>query len=127
MVDDSSKNLAEGKLPEDKKEIHKHQLDAARNTNTFRIALFALSFVVISAFYIAFLYYVFCKSLQDEGHERLILSAIIGTIPTILLMAMARQVFSPIDKENKESDGLSIWQNLAKESIEVFKEYIRKK
>src|SRR5689334_19122441 len=119
MPADPVRDLGGGEVPREKQQFIKYQLDTARDVNTFRRSLFWLTFILIVAYYGALLYFIFCRTWQEIGTERIAIAALIGAIPTILVLALARRIFSPMDKQEKDSDSVSIWQELAKELIEI--------
>jgi hypothetical protein len=120
-------DLGAGKVSQVELDLTAEQLKAAQDTRRFRRSLFWLSFILVIIFYVAFLYFVFCKAWSNIGPEVLILSGLLAAIPTILVLAVSRHVFK--EKEDKKDDGdtMSIWQSLAKELIDVFKAWVGKK
>lgn len=93
----------------------------------FKRYTFWIAAAFSAIFFIALLYYIFCGSATAPS-ERIAVVGILAAIPTIILLALLRYVFTN-HQNSHSSDGenYSLWQSFLKELTVLIKGLAEKK
>lgn len=114
-------DLSAGEVPLSKQALLKNEIRKAQDVIRFRrITFYSSTAIALLLFAILIWYLVF--SCRDIGSERIAIAAILGAVPTLLIMALLRYSFSDgTSKSNNDKDDFSVWQSLAKEFLNIWK------
>ncbi|MDB5866531.1 MAG: hypothetical protein JWO70_4337 [Betaproteobacteria bacterium] len=116
----SEGDLSAGTIPPSQQAFADEELQTARDSNKFKRGFFNLALCLIVLLYIALVTYVFLYTADDQA-ERIGITAILATVPTLLAVALIRHLFQYAPKKD-EKDYMSMWFGLFKEALKIWKE-----